>query len=298
MTPTSIILGGFSKSWRKELESEIWLMAPLYHRVWYWLRMNMQHELFLFPTRGKFGIWVLPGQRITSLQQIADGVKWIEWGKERVPNKKTIVAVLDWLVSREMVTVESNSKGTLISLVNWSTYNGNSSKKVTAESNTEYTRSGHKGEGIEGIEVKSKTLSASLDAEQEEPDFYLTAKKRKLTGERLSTFNQFMDVFKDKRGRAQAADAWIDIKPLTRSIFTKIIEAAERYAAERPLMLADKRTPKMAQGWISDKRWEDETLANSCPMSQPDAVSAVSPDQSARIQAAISKKEKALYVGA
>jgi hypothetical protein len=130
--PPPSIPGGFAKSWRKELDSEIWLMPPLYHRVWYWLRMNVQHEPFLFPTRERFGIWVLPGQRITSLQQIAEGVKWTEWGKEKVPNKRTIMVILDWLANREMVTVESNGRGTLINLVNWSTYNSNSSEKVTA----------------------------------------------------------------------------------------------------------------------------------------------------------------------
>jgi hypothetical protein len=152
------IPGGFAKSWRKELDSEIWRMAPLYHRVWYWLRLNVQYETFLFPTPGKFGIWVLPGQRVTSLQQIAEGVKWSEWGRDVVPNKKTIKGILDWLVSREMVTIESNAKGTLITVVNWNTYNQGKSEKVTVESNAKETRFGHKEERIERIEEKQKPL--------------------------------------------------------------------------------------------------------------------------------------------
>jgi len=148
------IPGGFVKSWRKEMESEIWLMPPTYHRVWYWLRMNVQHDTFLFPTRERFGIWVLPGQRITSLQQIAEGVKWSEWGREVIPNKKTIKDILDWLIHRGMVTVESNAKGTLISLVNWHSYNTRDTAKVTAESNSQETRSGHKLEVEEVKEVK------------------------------------------------------------------------------------------------------------------------------------------------
>lgn len=156
--PSLIIPGGFAKSYRKELDSEIWLMSPLYHRVWYWLRMNVQYETFLFPTQGKFGIWVLPGQRITSLQQIAEGVKWVEWGKEKVPNKKTISAILEWLTGREMVTLESNSKGTLITITNWHIYNKNSKEKVTAESNAPYTRTGHKEEGIERKDLKEEPV--------------------------------------------------------------------------------------------------------------------------------------------
>lgn len=147
---TPSIPGGYAKSWRKELHSDVWLMPPVYHRVWYWLRLNVQHEAYLFPTPGKLGIWVLPGQRITSLRQIAEGVSWKEWGVEKVPNTKTIKAVLDWLVAQEMVTVESNNKGTLISLVNWSSYNYPVTEKVTAEGNSERiadgTRSGYKEE--------------------------------------------------------------------------------------------------------------------------------------------------------
>lgn len=260
MFTSRLIPGGFAKSWRKELHSDIWTMPPIYHRVWYWLRLNAQHETFLFPTRERFGIWVLPGQRITSLQQIADGVAWREWGKEKVPNKRTIKAVLDWMEVQEMVTVESNAKGTLITIVNWRSYNDTASKIVTVDSHAGYTRSAHKGEGVEGKEVKTSSafFDEELDKEQGEPKFYLTAKKKMLTGERLSTFNEFMDVFNDKRGRAHAADAWIEIKPLTKSIFDAILSGARKYAEARPKLVAEGRTPKMAQGWLSGRRWEDE----------------------------------------
>jgi hypothetical protein len=153
----SEILGGFNKSYRKELKSDVWVMPPIYHRIWYWLRLNAQHETYLFPTRKRFGIWVLPGQRITSLRQIAEGVKWIEWGKDEILNVKTIKDVLGWLESHEMVTVVSNTKGTLISIVNWHIYNDLPVEKVTPKSNTKGTRSGHKEEGIE---LKSKSISS------------------------------------------------------------------------------------------------------------------------------------------
>jgi len=142
---TPPIPGGFAKSWRKELQSDVWLMPPIYHRVWYWLRLNVQYEPFLFPTREKYGIWVLPGQRIASLQQIAEGVSWREWGKKKVPNKRSIKAVLDWLEAQEMVTVicngKGNAKGTFISIVNWHTYNDIPSEKVTAEVTAESNNS-------------------------------------------------------------------------------------------------------------------------------------------------------------
>lgn len=153
------ISDGFSKSFRKELQSDVWIMPPIYHRVWYWLRMKVQHEPYLFPVPGKYGIWVLPGQRVTSLQQIAEGVAWCEWGVRKTPNKKTIKSVLDWLEAHEMVTVVSNTKGTLINLTNWHIYNNDKKLKVTARSDAKGTRSGHKEEPKEPKELKELKTS-------------------------------------------------------------------------------------------------------------------------------------------
>lgn len=264
MDGTTQIPGGFAKSWRKEMKSEIWLMPPLYHRVWYWLRMNVQYELFLFPSRSKFGIWVLPGQRVTSLQQIAEGVKWVEWGREVIPNKKTIKDVIDWLENHEMVTVVSNAKGTLITLVNWHSYNTSTSEEVTAPCNAEGTRSGHKEERKEREEGKKEKPSSSGDeGAGGEGDFFLSKKKRKLTGKRLETFSLFWDAFGYKAGKAEAADAWLDIPSMTDSLVVKIIEGARGEAARRPALIASGKTPKMAQGWLTARRWEDEPLQAS-----------------------------------
>lgn len=273
MDSTAQIPGGFAKSWRKEMKSEIWLMPPLYHRVWYWLRMNVQYEPFLFPSRSKFGIWVLPGQRVTSLQQIAEGVKWVEWGRELIPNKKSIKDVIEWLENHEMVTVVSNAKGTLITLVNWHAYNRHADEEVTGKSIAEVTRSGHKEERKEREEGKKQKASSSSDDEAPAGDgvFFLTKKKRKLSGKRLETFNLFWDAFGYKIGKAEAADSWLDIPSMTESLVTKIVEGAKREAARRPSLLAERKTPKMAQGWLSARRWEDEPLLARATVNQQPA---------------------------
>ena len=128
---------------------------------------------------------------------------------------------------------------------------------ITRESNDITSSSNSNSNNSSNNKEEDKTFSASLDAGQENEDFYLTAKKRKLTGERLTTFNQFMDTFGDKRGRAQAADVWIDLK-ITRKVFDDIIRGATRYAKQRATIQAQGHTPKMAQGWLSGRRWEDE----------------------------------------
>lgn len=71
-------------------------------------------------------------------------------------------------------------------------------------------------------------------------------------------FEIFWEAFGDKRGRAPAWNAWLKIKGLDRKLMETIIAGARRYASQRQAILANKGTPKMAQGWLSDRRWEDE----------------------------------------
>lgn len=72
-------------------------------------------------------------------------------------------------------------------------------------------------------------------------------------------FDRFWDVFNYKRGREQAAKEWlkIEFKP---ALYQKIVEAARREAAVK---LPAGQVRKMAQGWLSDKRYEDEHYATS-----------------------------------
>jgi len=128
---------GFTKTYRKELESDIWKMPPLYQRVFFYIRLKVKYKTETFPTRKKFSIWLLPGQLITSMDNIAQGVSWQEWGKEKVPNKKTIKTIIDWLESNDMIGVVSNAYGTYIELVNWGLYHPADFEKVT-ESNQEW----------------------------------------------------------------------------------------------------------------------------------------------------------------
>jgi len=90
---------------------------------------------------------------------------------------------------------------------------------------------------------------------------YITKKKRKLTGKRLETFNKFWNIFHVgwiKRGRADAADSWLDIPTLTDSIIAEILLGAKAESMRRKRLLDSGRTPIMAQGWITARRWEDD----------------------------------------
>lgn len=106
----------------------------------------------------------------------------------------------------------------------------------------------------EDLEVEKPPSSSSDEAH------YLTKKKKRLEGKHLETFTTFWKAFDYKRGKAEAADAWLDIPELCTTLCKRINEAAIMEAKRRAATVADGSTPKMAQGWITGRRWEDEPV--------------------------------------
>ena len=85
-----------------------------------------------------------------------------------------------------------------------------------------------------------------------------TRKGKILTGKRLEQFEMFWAAFDYRKGKSDAADAWLAIGDLDDDTFQLIIAAAHAEATLRPGMVQQNRTPKMAQGWLSGRRWEDD----------------------------------------
>lgn len=81
-----------------------------------------------------------------------------------------------------------------------------------------------------------------------------------LQGEQLERFNAFWNAFDYKEGRNAAVGAWLDLKPNASLFADYILPSALAEAARRAELRAQKRTPIMAQGWLSDHRFEDEAL--------------------------------------
>ena len=170
------------------------------------------------------------------------------------------------LTKAMMITTMKTTRGMIITVCNYELYQNPKNYDNRNENPNESHDGNHNENHTIKEEVKEveeeKELSASTEAVGcAESEFYTTTKKRKLTGKRLETFKRFWKAFRYTKGRAGAADAWIDIPELTNALVEKIIKAAEREAKERPSLIATKRTPIWGQGWITERRWEDEPLA-------------------------------------
>ncbi|HCY85933.1 MAG TPA: hypothetical protein DHV36_12430 [Desulfobacteraceae bacterium] len=110
----------------------------------------------------------------------------------------------------------------------------------------------------ENIYYADSDESAPLSPKEKQEPFYKTKSGKKLTGKRLETFTLFWDAFNFKQGKASAADSWLNIKPLTNRIVADILTAAAIEAERREGTIAKGGTPKWAQGWLTERRWEDE----------------------------------------
>ena len=131
-------MSGWICDYRKELESDIWLLPPMYHRVWQWIKYSVNHKQAKIPNKdGTFTV-INPGQRATSYRQIAKGVGYYEGVKWKEPNPKTVKTILNWLESQGMITVEGNSRGTIITIVNWALY-----QEKTVKGNAQVTPKKH-----------------------------------------------------------------------------------------------------------------------------------------------------------
>ncbi len=112
-----------------------------------------------------------------------------------------------------------------------------------------------------------KTLSDKPDDGQ--GSFYLTAKKKKLSGKRLEAFEEFWEAFDYKKSKSSAADSWLALPRLDNKIMDAILSGARREASGRKARIESGGTPKMAQGWITERRWEDEVVSGPGPGAQP-----------------------------
>ena len=101
----------------------------------------------------------------------------------------------------------------------------------------------------------SDTNCASGDAPEAQPKPRRTSV---LSGWKLETFNAFWKAYGWMKGRGGAEKAWAAIPNLDKTLVAQICEAARKEAAQRQSILDAGRTPKWAQGWLNERRWEDD----------------------------------------
>lgn len=169
--------------------------------------------------------------------------------------------------TRRIRATRRASKFTVYSIINWELYQEDLAAKGQQQGHEEGQQQGQQ-RASKGPAKGHKQELKHLSTEEKENiphgdadavgETYITKKKRTLSGKRLETFNRFWAAFSFYKGKAEAADAWLDIPSLTDSLVETIIAAAKREAKGRAQVIAKNGSPKWAQGWLTARRWEDE----------------------------------------
>ena len=267
-------MGGYFKVWRKIEDSKSWSRGALYRGLMITLLQKANWKQGYF-----HGQEILPGQLACSGASLASELDLSRYQVMRM------LATLedDGFISRQTF----GKVCTLITVVNWQLYqsateeaaqqphNGRTSsaqvphtieegKKARKEippasadaaeelaslSGKEKQEGAGARTGSAHVTNKAPRSAASATGEGPAPEpAYRTATKRVLTGQRLAWFNRVWSAFGYKRGKAEATDAFLDIKGLSESLVSVICRAAQQEAARRPDLVARGKTPKMLTG--------------------------------------------------
>lgn len=202
---------------------------------------------------------IQPGQVVTSRSDLSAFLGLTD---------KEVRGAISALEKLELIAVKGANKYTLITLKNPDTCDegGPTEGQQVGQEGAKLGPTGGPSEGqpfYKDIECRTKMENESFNSTQPEPaPAQKPASKPRhrpvLEGRSLELFNQFWDAFDFKQSRKQAEKAWADIPNMTEALAAKICEAARREAALRPQYTARGRTPKYPQGWLNDRRWEDD----------------------------------------
>lgn len=211
---------GYIKLWRALIEKPIWLLStPEQRSVLIVILLSANHKGHEWEWSGK-KFEVDPGQFVTSLESLRKK-------SGAGISTQNVRSALRRFEKLEFLTNKATKSGRLISVINWESY-----QPKDKEGQQRTQQRGNKG------------------ATPNKNDKNVIKEKEK-------KFNIFWDVFGHKDGKEGAWRSWKKIS-MNDELFNKIIAGARRYCVKRKEILKRGSTPKMAQGWLTDKRWEDE----------------------------------------
>jgi hypothetical protein len=243
-----VIHGGYILLARKMFDS--WLMdkPPLWLKLWIWM---------LGQANWKDRNQLKKGQFVTTFQEMREAMGYMVGYRKTLPTRAEIRKPYEAFTKNHMISHTKSIRGVVITIENYSKYQGFKSYEEPHEEPHEDTTKSQQGthdtENNRKQESIKELLCASVDARQND-------------------FARFWDSFGYKKGREPAWKSWKKITHYKPALVEVIIAAAEKESNRRPALVADGRTPKMAQGWITDKRWQDEETIAGNTYSTPKSV--------------------------
>ena len=178
-----------------------------------------------------FPVILEPGQLAITQSQLSEAWRW---------SRQSVRTFLQHLERCKMIKRTTNQGITTITICNYTKFQNkkpSSNQRATKE------------------QPKSNQAATKQQPSSNHP--YKKVKKVKKDKKSDVRFEAFWEAFDDKRGREPAFKSWEKINPDS-ELADKIIAGAEAYANWRKTIKPKDQTGKMAQGWLTDRRWEDD----------------------------------------
>lgn len=244
---------GYVKLFRKTADNGLMKNAHLL-QFWVWCLLKANHKNGYVEMIGSQAVTLEQGQFIFGRKVAAEALKSTEM---------KIRGCLAALEKVGCISIKSTNKFSIITICNWDIYQSREDEEQPTN-NQQITNKQPTNNHIQEQRTNNKEKELCEKESHDTGNVILSAKGKKLTGDKLTWFNSFWDVFGDKRGRAGAVDSFLGIKDLNRDLAVKIYKGAKQYSKGREKIIESKGTPKMAQGWLKDRRWEDEEQDPPC----------------------------------
>ena len=230
----------------------VWLPRSIQLQPWWrdrntawlflWLLLNASHREVVLA-----GVVWKRGEVVTGRKELAAKTGLSE---------QNIRSCLANLQNNQQITIQSTNRFSRITLCNYDDFCGGQRGNQPAGQPANNQPTNH-------LSRSNQKKEKHIVQNAPEPSAAGAAGRTRKNGGKIdleATFARFWGTFADKRGKAPAMKAWSRIKGLTPDLVELIIAGAQRYAAGRAAIIERGGTPKMAEGWLNDRRWEDEAV--------------------------------------
>jgi len=127
-----MISGGYYIKARQIQDSEISTAPPHVREIWDWLIKEVNHKDHKNIKRGS---------TFKSLNDISEGLKWYVGYRKEAYSKSKCEMAMNWLRKRDMITTTKTTRGMIITICNYDTYQDPKNYETNNERTTKRTRS-------------------------------------------------------------------------------------------------------------------------------------------------------------
>ena len=230
--------GGWIKLWRKTLDSAVFQDDEIF-KLWSLCLFKACHkgkEILFDKTPVKLNA----GEFITGRFSL-----WRDYytykdkqGNFHFKPKKSAITIWNWLKILEKmqnINIKSNNKFSIVSIINWSIYQGND-LEIEQQNNNKLT----------------------TDMLTDEQQTYTNKNVKNVKKKEISTsFMKFYEAYPKRIGRADAIKAWVKLKP-DDTLLELMLQKIELFKQSEDWIKDNGKYIPYPATWLNGKRWEDE----------------------------------------